>query len=156
VLEASAFLAAATGDTERAVRLLGAADTVLNAIGVPLLARYREQHQGVLAEARSRLGEARFASVWAEGTRIPLGAAVDFVAPTHAGAGADAPDGLTGRELEVIALVAQGRTDAEVAETLVVSLRTVHSHLRTIYRKLGVHTRTAATRYALEHDLVPR
>ena len=45
VLESSAFLAAATGDTERAVLLLGAADTALNAIGVPLLARYREQQR---------------------------------------------------------------------------------------------------------------
>ena len=53
----------------------------------------------------------------------------------------------------MLALVADGRTDAEVAERLVVSLRTVHAHLRSIYRKLDVHTRSAATRYALEHGL---
>ncbi len=63
------------------------------------------------------------------------------------------PDGLTARELEVLALVAEGRTDAEVAETLVLSIRTVNAHLRSIYRKLDVHTRSAATRYALEHGL---
>ena len=63
------------------------------------------------------------------------------------------PDGLTARELEVLALVADGRTDAEVAERLVVSVRTVHAHLRSIYRKLDLHTRSAATRYALEHGL---
>jgi DNA-binding NarL/FixJ family response regulator len=49
---------------------------------------------------------------------------------------------------------AAGRTDAEVAEQLVVSLRTVDAHLRSIYRKLGVDTRSAATRYALEQGLV--
>jgi len=154
VLESAAFLAAATGDGERAVRLLGAADPVLRAIGVPLLARFREQHDHVLAEARSRLGEGRFTSVWDEGSRVPLRATVEIVAPVRADPGVDAAEGLTARELEVLALVSEGRTDAEVAEKLVVSLRTVHAHLRSIYRKLDVHTRSAATRHALEHDLV--
>jgi DNA-binding NarL/FixJ family response regulator len=54
----------------------------------------------------------------------------------------------------VLRVVATGRTDAQVAEELVVSLRTVHSHLQTIYRKLGVGSRTAATRYAVEHSIV--
>ena len=53
----------------------------------------------------------------------------------------------------MLALVAEGLTDAEVAERLVVSLRTVHAHLRSIYRKLDLHTRSAATRYAIQHDL---
>jgi non-specific serine/threonine protein kinase len=154
VLESAAFLAAATGDAERAVRLLGAADAVLEAIGVPLLPRNRARHDDVLADARSRLGEGSFAEAWEEGRRIPLRAAVEIVAPARPDAGVDAPEGLTARELEVLALVAEGRTDAEVAERLVVSLRTVHAHLRSIYRKLDVHTRSAATRYALERGLV--
>jgi DNA-binding NarL/FixJ family response regulator len=54
----------------------------------------------------------------------------------------------------VLALIAEGLSDAEVAERLVVSIRTVHAHKRSIYRKLDVRTRSAATRYALEHDLV--
>ena len=65
----------------------------------------------------------------------------------------EATEGLTARELEVLALVAEGRTDAEVADTLVLSIRTVNAHLRSIYRKLDVHSRTAATRYALDHGL---
>lgn len=64
------------------------------------------------------------------------------------------PDGLTGREVEVLRLVADGLTDAQVAERLVVSLRTVHAHLRSVYRKLDVRSRSAATRYAVEHGLV--
>ena len=154
VLESAAFLAAGVGDTERAVRLLGAADAIWAAIEVPVMAWLRERHDRVLAEARSRLDKARFAAAWEEGRRLPVTATVELVAAVGARTGVDAPDGLTARELEVLALVATGRTDAEVAEGLVVSLRTVHAHLRSIYRKLDVHTRSAATRYALEHGLV--
>ena len=53
----------------------------------------------------------------------------------------------------MLGLVATGLTDARVAEELVVSPRTVHSHLHSIYRKLGVGSRTAATRYAIERNL---
>ncbi len=62
--------------------------------------------------------------------------------------------GLTAREIEVLRLVAYGMSDAQVADKLVVSLRTVHSHLRTIYRKLQVGSRSEATRWAAEHRLV--
>jgi DNA-binding NarL/FixJ family response regulator len=62
--------------------------------------------------------------------------------------------GLTAREVEVLRLVADGTSDAQVAEKLVVSLRTVHSHLRSIYRKLQVGSRSEATRWAVERRLV--
>ena len=62
-------------------------------------------------------------------------------------------DGLTEREIEVLRSVAQGLTDVQVAERLVISPRTVHSHLNSIYSKLGISSRSAATRYAMEHDL---
>ncbi len=64
------------------------------------------------------------------------------------------PAGLTAREVEVLRLVAQGLTDAQVAEQLVISPRTVNFHLTSIYGKIGVSSRSAATRYALEHRLV--
>ena len=54
-------------------------------------------------------------------------------------------DGLTAREVEVLKLVA--------AERLAVSTRTVDAHLRSIYAKLGVKSRSAATRFALDHHL---
>ena len=153
VLESAAFLANGAGDAERAVALLAAADAIWAAINVPLLMRFRERHDRVLAEARSRLGEGRFAVAWGEGRRLPVEATVELVSTPRASTGAGDPDGLTAREIEVLGLVATGRTDAEVAERLVVSLRTVHAHLRSIYRKLDLHTRSAATRYALEHGL---
>jgi DNA-binding CsgD family transcriptional regulator len=64
------------------------------------------------------------------------------------------PKGLTQREVEVLRLVAQGLTDMQVAEALVISPRTVNAHLRSVYSKLGMTSRHAARRYALEHHLV--
>ena len=62
--------------------------------------------------------------------------------------------GLTPRELDVLRLLAQGLTSAQIAEQLVISLVTVNFHVRSIYSKLAVTSRSAATRYALEHHLV--
>jgi predicted ATPase/DNA-binding CsgD family transcriptional regulator len=64
------------------------------------------------------------------------------------------PAGLTAREVDVLRLVAQGLTDAEVADRLVVSKRTVNSHLTSIYSKLQVNSRSGATRFAVEHGIV--
>jgi DNA-binding CsgD family transcriptional regulator len=61
---------------------------------------------------------------------------------------------LTTREMEVLRLVADGLTDTQVAEQLVISPRTVNWHLSVIYSKLGVSSRAAATRFALVHELV--
>jgi len=57
-------------------------------------------------------------------------------------------------ELRVAELVAQGMTDAQVAEKLVISRRTVNWYLTSIYSKIGVSSRSAATRYAIEHHLI--
>jgi DNA-binding CsgD family transcriptional regulator len=64
------------------------------------------------------------------------------------------PASLTAREVEVLRLVAQGLTDIQVAERLVISPRTVNFHLTSIYSKLQVSSRSAATRYAIEQHLV--
>lgn len=63
------------------------------------------------------------------------------------------PAGLTRREVEVLRLVAHGLTNANVAEQLVISPRTVNTHLTSIYRKLNTSSREAAIRFALEHGL---
>jgi DNA-binding CsgD family transcriptional regulator len=63
------------------------------------------------------------------------------------------PAGLSAREVEVLRLVADGLTDAEVAERLFLSRRTVSTHLTSIYTKLGVSSRAAATRFAVENGL---
>ncbi|HEV8683219.1 MAG TPA: helix-turn-helix transcriptional regulator [Actinomycetota bacterium] len=62
--------------------------------------------------------------------------------------------GLTAREVQVLALVARGKSNKEIAANLVISDRTVARHMSNIFTKLGVSTRTAASAFAFEHDLV--
>jgi DNA-binding CsgD family transcriptional regulator/tetratricopeptide (TPR) repeat protein len=66
----------------------------------------------------------------------------------------DRPGGLSARELEVLGHVASGRTNREIAATLMISQHTVGRHLDNIFAKLGVSGRAAATAYAYEHDLL--
>jgi len=80
----------------------------------------------------------------------PLGAAVGDPAPTpKLGA-----FGLTARELEVLDLIAQGLTNGQIAEELVISQSTVRRHVEHVLAKLGVASRTAAAVKASRHDLV--
>jgi DNA-binding NarL/FixJ family response regulator len=62
--------------------------------------------------------------------------------------------GLTARELEVLALVAEGLSNRAIAERLYISAKTAGRHVSNIFAKLGVHTRAAASRVALERGLV--
>ena len=76
-----------------------------------------------------------------------------LAAPTPTAPAPSYPAGLTAREVEVLRLVAQGLSDAEVAARLYVSVHTVKTHLRAVYGKLGVASRSAATRVALQQRL---
>jgi DNA-binding NarL/FixJ family response regulator len=62
--------------------------------------------------------------------------------------------GLTGREVQVLRLVATGLSNQEIATALVISEHTARRHLQNIFAKLGVSSRAAATAYAFQHDLV--
>lgn len=85
-----------------------------------------------------------------------LGAGPDAaqVASLLAGREATARHGLTARELEVLRLVAAGKSNREIARALVISEHTVARHLQNVFAKLGVSSRTAASAFAYEHDLV--
>ena len=84
-----------------------------------------------------------------------LGASPDLARLTAlSGRVARAPAGLTAREVQVLALVATGRANKEIAAELVISDRTVARHMSNIFSKLGVSSRTAASAFAFEHDLV--
>jgi ATP/maltotriose-dependent transcriptional regulator MalT len=179
-----ALAAIAQGQVRWAAQLLGASDVLADAIGLlarPTETANPANPIGkhMLATIRATLGEAAFAAAWAEGRAMtPEQALAAHPAPNDeeptpandlqavkqvAGAPSTArpspgtvPDlaKLTARELEVLRLVATGLTDAQVAEQLVVSRRTVNFHLSSIYSKLGVNSRLAATRYALDHELI--
>jgi DNA-binding NarL/FixJ family response regulator len=65
------------------------------------------------------------------------------------------PGGLTPREVEVLVLLARGRSNPEIAAQLIVSRKTVGSHIEHIYTKLGVSSRTEAALFAMRHGLLP-
>ena len=65
-----------------------------------------------------------------------------------------APDGLTPREVEVLCVLARGSTNRVIADELFISEKTVASHVNHIFTKLGLTSRSAATAYAYDHDLV--
>jgi DNA-binding CsgD family transcriptional regulator len=97
---------------------------------------------------------------------MTLAAAVEFAvmmteqvkesvpAPTPASTPAPGSGLLSGRERELVALVAQGRTDAEIAEKLFISIRTVRTHLDRIRDKSGCRRRADLTRLALQEGII--
>jgi predicted ATPase/DNA-binding CsgD family transcriptional regulator len=143
-----------------AAQLWGAADALRDALGIPIPLVERAEYERSLSAARVHLGERAFAAAWAQGRSmtpeqalaaqgqkpIPTPTTTTIPPPIY-------PAGLTAREMEVLRLVAGGLTDVQVAEKLVLSPRTVHAHISSIYSKLGVTSRSAATRYAIEHHL---
>jgi DNA-binding NarL/FixJ family response regulator len=122
-----------------------------------------------MATVRTRLGEKTFAARWAEGQALTLEQAIAYAltAPQVPEAVLSAseenplvlppptyPAGLTAREVEVLRFMAQGLPYAEIADKLVISRRTVNSHVTSIFSKLVVTARAAATRFAIDHHLV--
>jgi DNA-binding CsgD family transcriptional regulator len=148
-----------------AARLFGAADALRQALA-PL------SHNAAGAELtalRTQLGEVAFAEAWSAGYALTIEQAVDYAialpeipvatsSPVMPRPAAPAPPpypaGLSAREVEVLRLLVEGLTYAQIAERLIISRRTVNAHMTSIYGKLEVTSRALATRFALEHQLV--
>ncbi|HLZ56132.1 MAG TPA: protein kinase [Ktedonosporobacter sp.] len=160
---------AAQGEWTWAARLLSAGQAHCEAIHGVLPPFVRSSQERAIVAARDQLGEEAFAAVWAEArtmtpeqvlaaqgpaTPPPSTTPARLSSALHALKAPIFPDGLTAREVEVLRLVAQGLTDAQVAGCLVISPRTVNTHLKSIYGKIQVKSRSAATRYAIEHQIV--
>jgi DNA-binding CsgD family transcriptional regulator/tetratricopeptide (TPR) repeat protein len=149
------------GRSDDAEKHLGASLSLADACQAPYeraltllaIAELRAATGDTLA-TRALLGEAR-------ATCAPLGAEPALARAAALAARLDAakegapayPAGLSAREVEVLRLVAQGMTNSQVAERLFLSPRTVENHLRSIYDKLGVSSRAAATHFAVSHGL---
>ncbi|HET8632214.1 MAG TPA: helix-turn-helix transcriptional regulator, partial [Thermomicrobiales bacterium] len=126
---------------ERALTLLALADLCRARGEIPAARAHLDAVRDLCAPMGAALTLARADALAARLPAPPTGAPAAPLA------------GLTPREVEVLRLVAEGLTDAQVAARLFLSPRTVNAHLRAIYGKLGVATRGAAIRFALEHDL---
>ncbi len=106
----------------------------------------------LVSEACGAVGDADAAALEREAAQAAfewLGAAPDL-----AGLGPDEAHGLTARELQVLRLVAVGRSNREIATALVISEHTVARHIQNVFAKLGVSSRTAASAFAFTHGLV--
>jgi predicted ATPase/DNA-binding CsgD family transcriptional regulator len=156
-LKGLSCVAAAQGRYTWSALLWGAADNLPGSRSVPIPQAITERAR---AAARTHLGASAFAQALSDGRAMtPSQALAAYKAlPTQTALPVKRPPaypaGLTAREVEVLRLVAAGLTDAQVAEQLVISLRTVNTHVTSIYNKLGVSSRAAATRFAVEHNLV--
>jgi predicted ATPase/DNA-binding CsgD family transcriptional regulator len=160
-LEGLAGIYAAHGEGSLAARLLGAAEMVREAAGIALSPIDHAFNESTRATIQAQLGMGAFTSARVEGRHSTLEQALALIRvmpfpPPGSTPSEPLPSlyGLTTRELEVLRLVAQGLSDSGVAERLVISPRTVQGHVRSIFNKVGVNSRAAATRYAIEHRLV--
>jgi ATP/maltotriose-dependent transcriptional regulator MalT len=155
VLDGFTRLAAAQGEAKRALRLGGATDALRRTYGVTIGPSERAAFRRRLEPAWHELGDEAGQKAWEEGRAMTLEEAMDLALAVP-GTSPDLPPDtpLSARELEVLSLVAEGLSDARVAENLYVSPRTVNGHLRGVYRKLGVKSRTAAVKRARELGLI--
>ena len=115
--------------------------------------RRPEEARQAFAEARATIDEL-VANVPADLRETFLTRAAAIFPPSLSPDVSRPHDGLTGREIDVLRLVAEGLTDPQIASRLYLSPRTVHAHLRSIYTKLDVPSRAAAARVAVERRLI--
>src|SRR5207244_2445804 len=132
---------AAKGEPAWAARLWGAAGALREALGTPLPSVWRADYERSVAAARAQLGQKAFATAWAEGrTMTPeqvLASSAEPVSVASAPAVKPPPQptyphDLTAREVEVLRLVVQGLTDAQIAGQLVISKHTASNHVKSI------------------------
>jgi DNA-binding CsgD family transcriptional regulator len=158
-----AAVAAARGRPDVGARLLGAVEAVSGSVGAPFTPSDRLVYDRSLAALTAALGEGRVAAARAAGRTLAIDGAVaeagEVVRADDAGAGAIRPragTGLTAREVEVLRLVAEARTDREIANALFLSRRTVNGHVARILAKLEARTRREAADRGRELGLLAR
>lgn len=143
----------AEGDPKAALRCLRAAWTAWHELDAPYEAARGRALIGMACRALGDDDTADLELAAARRVFARLGANADVTRLDRV-LGALPSCGLTAREVEVLGLVATGRTNREIAAELVISDKTVARHLSNIFVKLGISSRTAATAYAYEHQLV--
>lgn len=161
-LESLAEVQAAVGQWQRALHVFAAATGQRKLLAAPQTERQHAAAQRWLARARAVLGDQSFDAALAAGRTMALD---DLLSDALTGAGA-MPTGssrltsvrsvgpLTSREREVVALVACGFTNKQIARELVITERTAENHLRHIFDKLGAATRAQVAAWAVAHEVL--
>jgi DNA-binding NarL/FixJ family response regulator len=154
--QARGEVALANDDAETALAALREACQAWQGLDAPHEAARARALLGLTCRALGDEDTAAFELDAARGVFSELGAApaLTWIDSLSDRAAAADEHGLTARELEVLRLVAAGKTNREIAAALVISERTVARHLQNIFAKLRVSSRTAASAFAFEHDLV--
>ena len=159
VLDGCGYLCAATGRPADAITAWAADETLGQQGGFASADAEARRREDALREARQALGPDRARAAEQRGAAMSLATAAEYALmltapgppPAQAAPGAAR---LSARERELVTLVAQGRTDAEIAAQLYISIRTVRSHLDRIRDKTGCRRRADLTRLALAEGLV--
>jgi predicted ATPase/DNA-binding CsgD family transcriptional regulator len=151
---------------EHAVQLLAAADGLRQRSGIGRSAREQTARAQRVAALRERLGEPDFAACWAAGAGLSINEFVNVILGARmADAPLPPPDDapasrrrrgtvLSPRELEVLALVAEGQTSYQIATALTITERTVKFHVASVQQKLGTSTRAQAVAVASQRGLL--
>jgi predicted ATPase/DNA-binding CsgD family transcriptional regulator len=161
-LEKLAQAAHRQGRPETAAKIFGAAAALRALLGSAIDLADRAEYERILAELRSALGDSAFTANWAQGEALSLTEAIDEALaepdkPSRSETQADQEKyrGLSSREREVAALVAQGKANREIAQALLVELKTVESHITHILNKLGFDNRVQIATWAVNRGLAP-
>jgi DNA-binding NarL/FixJ family response regulator len=142
--------------------LLGAAETAEAAGFAPTLPGFEQAYRGTARDVGAILPPVTFAAELAVGRSLTVAEALALahglstIRDTHASSASHdspSPSGLSEREREVLRLLAQGQSNAEIATELVLSVRTVEKHVANIYVKIGARGRADAATYAVRHGL---
>jgi DNA-binding CsgD family transcriptional regulator len=157
-LESLAGAVSGQGQAARAARLLGAAEAARDRLGVPLQPQEQASHERTVAAARAALDEETFAALCAEGRAMARDEAIDYALadaepPPQERPSREQASPLSPRELQVAALIARGHTNRQIAAALVISERTVGTHVEHILAKLGVASRAQIAVWAVERGV---
>jgi len=160
-LEKLAEAAHLQGRSETAVMIFGAAAALRAPLGSVIDSADQSDYERLNAELRSTLGDNAFRMNWSKGEALSLNAAIDAACaePDESITPSVRRDkekhhGLTAREREVAALIAQGKSNREIAETLVLSERTIEGHVSNVFNKLGFTARTQIAAWVVEKGLL--
>ena len=153
--DARGTLLLALGDAAGSLALLRHACDAWRDLKLPYEAARSRASFGLALRAAGREEDAIIELQAARGAFERLGAGPDAARVTASidGVSSALPAGLTAREVEVLRLVAAGRSNRQIAEELVISEHTVARHLQNMFTKLDVSSRAAATAFAFEHGL---